>query len=617
MTENIRNERLNIGGMTCVSCQTRIARALRDTRGVKSANVSYADGRADVTYDMGIIKPNEIRAVIERLDYDVLPERSAANENGSRSNRFIGLVIIIAALYLLISRLSLTSSLPLAETGMGYGMLFLIGLLTSVHCIAMCGGINLSQCIPQTGGGLLRASALYNSGRVISYTLMGFAVGAIGSVITLDGAFKGIMQIIAGVFMVLMGVNMLGVFPGLRKLTPRMPSFIARGVNAKKRKSDSPLFVGLMNGLMPCGPLQAMQIYALSTGSPVKGAVSMLLFSLGTVPLMFGLGALSSLLTKKFTRKVMTVGAVFVTVLGMTMFSQGAALSGLSADGVINGFVSAGTGGVAISVTNNEVIDGVQLVNSTLKSGGYPKITVQQGIPVKWTIDAPQGSINGCNRSVYIPEYGIEHTFTQGENSIEFMPEKAGSFPYSCWMGMIRGSITVVESTTSEDKVSAPEEQPSGRIAENAFTPELKPSVSADTLSVAELKTEDNDGYVYDYQSVKITLTDNGYSPDAVIVQSGLDTEWIIEYSGTNGESAALRVPLYAVEIPIDEDENPIGFYPEEDFQFGNGNDTAFGLMKVADDISAFDADAIKAEAAAFEPIIYPADYYEQSLSCH
>jgi hypothetical protein len=136
------------------------------------------------------------------------------------------------------------------------------------------------------------------------------------------------LKLVAGVFMVIMGINMLGIFPWLRRLNPRMPKFIAARIGMEKARSNSPLIVGLLNGLMPCGPLQAMQIYALSTGNPFAGALSMFLFSLGTVPLMFGLGALSSVLGRRFTQKVMTVGAVLVVVLGLSMFSQGWTLSG-------------------------------------------------------------------------------------------------------------------------------------------------------------------------------------------------------------------------------------------------------------------------------------------------
>jgi len=442
MPANLRTDRLRIGGMDCTACAARIEKALRSSNGVSSASVSYANGTAEVTYDTRFIQPSGIKAAIENLGYSVLQKSAleGSTQRADETERVIGLVAIIGALYFLISRLQLSVSLPLAEEGMGYGMLLLIGLLTSVHCVAMCGGINLSQTAVASYGSPLRASVLYNAGRVLSYTAVGAAVGAIGSVVTFGGAFRGIVQIVAGAFMVLMGVNMLGIFPWLRRLMPRMPSFIAGKAEREKAKSSSPLIVGLLNGLMPCGPLQAMQIYALSTGSPLRGAASMLAFSLGTVPLMFGLGALSSLLTKKHSRSIMSAGAVFVTVLGLVMFTQGAALSGWG-NTAGNYYTPEAEGGLA----DSEITDGVQHVASTLESGSYPKITVQAGVPVKWTIHAPEGSINGCNKSIYIPEYGIEHTFELGENVIEFTPQDTGSFRYTCWMGMIRGTITVVD----------------------------------------------------------------------------------------------------------------------------------------------------------------------------
>jgi hypothetical protein len=221
-----------------------------------------------------------------------------------------------------------------------------------------------------------------------------------------------------------------------RRFAPRLPRGLAARVCAEKGKSGSPLIVGLLNGLMPCGPLQAMQLYALSAGSPARGALSMFLFSLGTVPLMFGLGALSSVLGKRFTRKATTIGASLVVVLGLSMFSQGAGLSGWSLDLPI--------GGAAREAADVAIASGDrQIVRSTLLPGQYPAIAVTAGLPVEWIIDAPQGSVNGCNKRLIIPEYSVEHSFRIGENRIEFTPAAAGRFSYSCWMGMIRGSITV------------------------------------------------------------------------------------------------------------------------------------------------------------------------------
>ena len=443
-----KSERLRIGGMSCVNCAERIEKGLRGAVGVIEVRVDYGVGVADIVYEADIISREDIVAIICGLDYQVLDGR------GRGGWRVVGAIFIAAALYLLLSRfvpVGFGSGFPLAESGMGYGMLFLIGLATSVHCLAMCGGINLSQCIPQAARGAvagrlsaLRPGALYSLGRVISYTMVGALVGALGAIISFSGAMKGAVQLLAGVFMVVMGCNMLGVFPWLRKISPRLPRIFARQATAGRQGGKSPLYVGLLNGLMPCGPLQAMQLYALSTGSPLRGALAMLLFCLGTVPLTFSFGALSSLLSKKFTAKVMTAGAVLVIVMGFSMFSAGWGLTGISSpatSAVPAGNVASDKGAFTVTIEN-----GAQLVHTTLLPNRYMPITVVAGIPVKWTIEAPAGNINGCNNAILIPEYDVEYAFSPGGNVVEFTPQKAGKFIYTCWMGMIKSSITVIEA---------------------------------------------------------------------------------------------------------------------------------------------------------------------------
>lgn len=608
MASDIRHISLRIGGMTCISCQQRIENALQKTKGICKAKVSYSKGTADVDFDTQQISESKIKDVIEETGYSVLKEHT---DNAQNKNRTVGFLIIIVALYILLEQsgiLNLLVPSQLAETNMGYGMLFVIGLVTSVHCVAMCGGINLSQCIAQSQSGgeesrfaALRPTFLYNLGRVVSYTIVGFIVGGLGSVITFSTTAQGVLKLIAGIFMMIMGINMLGIFPGLRKLTPRMPRIFSRRINAEKAKSNSPLIVGLLNGLMPCGPLQSMQIYALSTGSPFAGALSMFLFSLGTVPLMFGIGALSSVLSKKFTHKVMTVGAVLVTVLGLSMLSQGFTLSGISIPSISANAskTSEGTGDAA------KIADGEQIVNSTLQPGAYPAITVHAGIPVKWVIDAPKGSVNGCNNAIYIPEYDIEYKFKTGENIIEFTPDKTGQYNYSCWMGMIRSTITVVDPDTEITESS------DNNTSDSAPQP-ANVQIPSDNLAISELVTKEDKSSA---QQVKITLTDEGFSPAIVVVQSGIPVEWVIDNQSEKDENTTMIVPVYNLKGTLQKGENSLGLNPTEDFDFSNGDNTAYGYVKVVDDINNFDEEAVKKEVSEFETLIYPPSWF-QSASC-
>lgn len=466
MEKNFLTMTLNITGMTCASCENRIERKLKNTPGIANAMVSYGKSTAMVTFDPGRIAIPEILNIISDLGYGASAAAPVKNQYKPESTGFsslqaAGIFVILIALYMIINRhggFNLFNSFPQAKEGMGYGMLFVIGLLTSTHCVAMCGGINLSQCVPykiKHGSGSkissLKPSILYNSGRVISYTVIGGLVGALGSVVSFNNTGKGIIAVAAGIFMVIMGLNMLNLFPSLRKFNPRMPRLFAEKIN-KEKNSNSPLYVGLLNGLMPCGPLQAMQLFALSTGDPVQGAISMMLFSLGTVPLMFGLGTLSTMLTKKFTSRMMTVSAALVVLLGVFMFSNGLALTGYAMP------FASGNGGQddsssSLQGAKAEIIDGVQVVTTGLDSGGYEPIVVQAGIPVQWNIQAEEGEITGCNNRLIIPEYGLEKPLKVGDNIIEFTPDKSGVIPYSCWMGMIRSQITVVDDLSDTTRI--------------------------------------------------------------------------------------------------------------------------------------------------------------------
>ena len=642
----MKTHTLHIGGMTCVNCQNRIEKKLKSTPGVENAAVDFRAGTVAVTYDETAADLSGIKAAVESLGYQALDEKARAP-----AREIAGTLVIILALYVLLRGLglgALTSAFPLAETGMGYGMLLVMGLITSLHCAAMCGGINLSQCLspgsgqesadrkPLTGRRALPApllpSILYNGGRVISYTIVGIIAGALGSVITLPGRFQGIVQLAAGGFMILMGINMLGLFPALRRFTPRLPRLSAKKAPGQKTLRKSPLIVGLLNGLMPCGPLQAMQLYALSTGSPVTGGISMFLFSMGTVPLMFGVGALGSLLSgslggdkgRAFSRRVMKAGAMLVTVMGLFMLSYGAGLSGFSIDiadkalAGMNPFAGAGGRGPAAGQDGafTPVIEnGVQIVNSALSGGRYPAITVQQGIPVRWTINAPTGSINGCNNRMIIREYGIEHRFSPGDNVIEFTPERTGRFSYSCWMGMIRSSITVVAEGASIADIPEPNRAPSPAGV----------AVPTEDIVIAELErlpAEGNGGSMPGarsprgvFQTVSIQLLDEGIAPAVMVVQRGIPAVWTIRSDSLDPGNSRLIVPAYYSQLDIQQGENIFQFMPVDDFDFSTADNVFYGYVKVVDDINAVDLEAVRAEVSAHETLIYPEAYFEAQAS--
>jgi len=454
-------------GMSCAGCEAVLEQALQGLEGILAVRASFAKNQVAVTYDPGRTGFAKMRAAAQKAGYTLektagAPSAEAGKDQPLSAGQFIGIAVILLAVYLIINNTVGFNFIPEVASSMGYGVLFVVGLLTSLHCFTMCGGITISQCVNSGGsaagaGAKVRPSLFYNLGRVVSYTVIGGVVGALGAVISFSGWARGLVAILSGAFMIVMGLSMTGVFPWINWLTPRLPRLFRRKADAAGR-GKGPFIVGLLNGLMPCGPLQAMQVYALGTGSLLAGALSMFFFSLGTLPLMFGLGAITTMLGSKFTKKMMKAGAVLVAVLGIIMLGRGLALSGVALPSPAL-FALAAEDAAADSSAVAEVggEGDVQHITSTLGSGGYPDITVQKGVPVAWNLQADAGALNGCNNTLVIPEYGLQVKLKAGDNIIMFTPAESGTFAYSCWMGMLTGQITVVDDLNNGTARSAPE----------------------------------------------------------------------------------------------------------------------------------------------------------------
>lgn len=564
---------LIIDEMTCVACESKIERKVSMLEGVQKANASYSTGLLKVSFNPSIVSIKDISGVVEKLGYIVIGEKNesesittgkdlklSSKSNGNqKDNNFSGLQlvqigVVLIALFLLIQKTIGFNFIPTVDQNTSFAMLFVIGLITSLHCVAMCGGINLSQSISKYPSlanenkfSKFLPSLMYNGGRVVSYTIIGGIVGALGSVVSISGTGKALVSIVAGIFMVIMGLNLMNVFPWLRKLNPRMPKIFANKIHSEKR-GRGPFVVGLLNGLMPCGPLQAMQIYALSAGSFFAGAVSMFLFSLGTVPLMFAFGAVSSMLTAKFTKRMMTVSAFLVIILGVVMLNRGLGQTGFA-------FTDLTPGGTKYA--NAATINGnVQEVTTTLKSGSYEQITVQKGIPVKWTIKVDASNINGCNKTIEIPDYKIEKTFQPGDNVIEFTPDKSGTIPYSCWMGMINSKIIVVDNLKKSSKTS------SGIFGNSVKSKSLSNQSSTnDTTPNFGISSVANDK-----QTVNVDIDSNGYNPNVIIVKKGIKADF---HFNVKANSCATSVAFPQYQNAIDVSVNPdITITPTESFQF-------------------------------------------------
>ncbi|MBR3430403.1 MAG: sulfite exporter TauE/SafE family protein [Clostridia bacterium] len=425
-----------IAGMYCPHCDQAVLKAVSGLDGLTEAQADYHKGTLTAEWDSSMLSEKVLIEHLAEAGYTVKPQKG----NLTALQRFLQIVLMLAVLTGLFALLALTpirsilSAFPVARAGMSLGALFVLGLMTSLHCVAMCGGINLAQSAGavQAGNKVSWANLLYNGGRLISYTVLGGIVGAIGSVFRLSIPVQAAIQILAAVFMALMSLNLLDI-DSLQGWFPTLPNSLRNRL--MRHETRSSLYIGLLNGLMPCGPLQAMQIYALSTGSWQTGAQSMLFFCLGTTPLMLGFGLVSGTLNRRFAKPMRIASGVLILIMGMSMLINGLSLAGIPLRPL--------TGNTADTTGHDSE---VQIVQSELNWQGYPDITVRAGVPVRWVIHADEEKITGCNNEMVIPALDLRVPLSPGDNIVEFTVDEPGVIPYTCWMGMLNGSITAVEA---------------------------------------------------------------------------------------------------------------------------------------------------------------------------
>ena len=201
------------------------------------------------------------------------------------------------------------------------------------HCIGMCGGIVIaysSRKIEDNWSNFTQALAhlIYSFGRITTYVMLGVVFGAIGGVVQFNGYTTAGMTIIAGIFMILAGLSLLGKLKFLTKLEHSFSQSnwyknVFRQV-LQSKSLYSFYILGLLNGLLPCGLVYFFAVTAASTGSPLWGGVVMFIFGVSTIPALFSLGFFTQLLNRGEMRKnMMNLASIIVILFGLYTIYRG------------------------------------------------------------------------------------------------------------------------------------------------------------------------------------------------------------------------------------------------------------------------------------------------------
>lgn len=323
---------------------------------------------------------------------------------------------------------------------------FFTGLTTGgVSCFAVQGGLLASSIANQKEGNRNKAVFLFLFSRLFAYFVLGALLGLLGSSIAISPKVQGLMQIFAGVIMLLTAFRLLDLHPVFRRFVITPPKSVFKVLRIKSREEGlfSALFLGLLTVLIPCGVTQAMMLLSVASGSLIYGGLILFSFILGTTPLFLVLGSVSG---KLFEIKAFKfLAASVILVLGVLSINTGQMLRG--SIHTLQNYWLAATGQFETKY-KGEVAGinkgGIQEVEVKVTSSGYyPSATsLKAGVPVRLKLNSQNAQ--GCIRAFTIPEYGISQVLpASGETVIEFTPTKKGKLAFTCSMGMYGGYFDV------------------------------------------------------------------------------------------------------------------------------------------------------------------------------
>ena len=442
---------LKVQGMTCSSCEVLIERNLKKIPGVETVKVSRVNEQAEVEC-ADHLQVEELQNALKDKGYTLSsPEgntfkRHFILKNKERYSEIGAVLVLLFAAYFLLTQFDLLPKNFGVTDNMSYGFIFVIGLVAATStCLALAGGLLLAISSKfqennsnPNGWQRFKPHLLFNIGRIISYTLLGGAIGALGSVLTLSSGVTGAITVIASLLMIVMGLQLLGIFPWLNKVQIKMPKLIAHKVyddasNKKAGQASSFLF-GAATFFLPCGFTQALQLYVLGKGDFLTGALTMLAFSLGTLPSLAGIGAFSSFAKGDLKRYFMTFSAVLVIFLGIFNLTPGFNLIGAAV--ALPSIDNSIDTNVNINVNTN-VFGEKQVIDLKVEGLDYfpNKFTLKKGVPVEWNIDGRDAQ--GCAGIISVPKLGITEQLPKDNiKTITFTPQQTGKITFTCSMGM-------------------------------------------------------------------------------------------------------------------------------------------------------------------------------------
>ncbi len=441
-------QKWHIKGMHCASCERRVKDLMEKEADVKHADVSIRKKTVVVVLENGGDAEACLTAcnrLLQEGGYQLSAGGEEDVEKKPWGKRLFRAGVAILGVWLLVQlfRPIIEFMTPEAGTIASLGGIFLLGVIASLSsCLVTTGGFLMTYA---AGASFSRRTLIFlHTGRLVAFMVGGFVLGSLGSALPgMSPGFYAVVALALGLAFLIVSLNLFDLAPSFASLGIKVPSRVFQFAERiqKSPKWFAPFAVGAVTFVLPCGFTQTAQALALASGSGWSGAWLLFAFALGTAPVLIGMTVATSAKTLQ-NRWARVAGGAVLFLFALTQLNSAFALFGLDPSSIFPPSQPTKSAKIVPGTAGGESVQRIQM---EVTGYGYQpsSFTLKKGVPVRWEIYAERPS--GCTRDILSRPLGIYQLLEKGTTVIEFTPNTAGRIPFSCGMGMIRGTFNIVE----------------------------------------------------------------------------------------------------------------------------------------------------------------------------
>lgn len=369
--------------------------------------------------------------------------------------------VVLVAIAIIMVKIQTNSNNPITSSGLTNQIIvaFVTGITTGgLSCLAVQGGLlasSLAHQVEQDYAEKKKIKTRFNArlpiflfllAKLIAYTLLGALLGWLGSYFTFSPTSRAILMIAIAIFMIGNALRMFNVHPIFRYFSIEPPKFITRYIRKTAKGTDTatPIFLGALTVLIPCGVTQAMMATALGTGNAFLGAALMFAFTLGTSPVFFIIAYLTTELGASLEKFFMRFVAVIMLILGFVTLDGGLNLIGspYSLQNLTRNWSSPPADSSPETVSAQQPASEGEITLYVQNQGYFPE-TLKAPAGKNLKLNLVTEGVFSCALAFLIPDLNFYQMLPPaGTTQVDIPAQEAGTTLYfTCSMGMYTGRI--------------------------------------------------------------------------------------------------------------------------------------------------------------------------------